>query len=423
MKHLLLPAVLLLAQPAFPFSLTQKFIDGLPPSSQDTYLKQLPGIQRQAAEKAEQHDNKLTIMGSVLLMPNSYSWAEEGPEGGFPQFWPQDKSGGMQWATDATYDAVVRGLRERGFTVYETKDLKAKRGKLPDLPGDAPKAYDARNMARGTPMYAYAFSHDKLKVWWKSSFFEIKQSIPDLAAVVYVKQAGAWIYEGHTKLNDEALVNFKTATWTEVKVCRGMSDNDCFSIKVPGAAQEMPQGPSIAAALVIPAAKAGDEKRRAVNNEFAVTFLAKVNSTIALAGLDALMAPAQSFDAKSAEKKISEEAMGATLKAPASLKAGQYLVSKDQRFQLLMQPDGNLVLYWGSPRKALWASGTDGKGATLATMQEDGNLVLYMPDGKPIWSSNTWKSGAVRATMQDDGNFVLYKADDTPVWASQTHGH
>ena len=41
--------------------------------------------------------------------------------------------------------------------------------------------------------------------------------------------------------------------------------------------------------------------------------------------------------------------------------------------------------------RALWASGTGGRGASDPVMQNDGNLVLYLrSNGRPTWS---WKSG------------------------------
>src|SRR5207237_2512941 len=59
------------------------------------------------------------------------------------------------------------------------------------------------------------------------------------------------------------------------------------------------------------------------------------------------------------------------------LAVNQLLRSQDGRFDLIMQGDGNLVLYRRSDSKPLWASNTNGKGATFAVMQGDGNFVLY----------------------------------------------
>jgi hypothetical protein len=65
---------------------------------------------------------------------------------------------------------------------------------------------------------------------------------------------------------------------------------------------------------------------------------------------------------------------------------GQYITSADGRFTLILQGDGNLVLYKPGGRP-IWATGTSGP-VTEAVMQQDGNFVLYTPQGA-IWASNT----------------------------------
>jgi hypothetical protein len=58
---------------------------------------------------------------------------------------------------------------------------------------------------------------------------------------------------------------------------------------------------------------------------------------------------------------------------------------------LTLQSDGNLVLYSRTGR-ALWSSGTGGKGASDLVMQNDGNLVLYRRStGRATWSSKGGK--------------------------------
>src|SRR5581483_5427267 len=65
---------------------------------------------------------------------------------------------------------------------------------------------------------------------------------------------------------------------------------------------------------------------------------------------------------------------------------GGSVKSCDGRFSLVMQTDGNLVLYQGS--RALWATGTNGQGY-IAIMQGDGNFVEYAADGRALFSSRT----------------------------------
>lgn len=101
------------------------------------------------------------------------------------------------------------------------------------------------------------------------------------------------------------------------------------------------------------------------------------------------------------------------------LTTNQFIQSADGRFKLIMQGDGNLVLYFGA--SALWVSpGTYGTTNT-ASFQTDGNLVVYGPSG-PRWASSTYAPGA-ELSLQNDGNLVVYAMDGTMAWQSNTGGH
>lgn len=99
---------------------------------------------------------------------------------------------------------------------------------------------------------------------------------------------------------------------------------------------------------------------------------------------------------------------------------GQSLDTADRRYHLILQGDGNLVLY--SPNRAIWATGTDGKSVSFLAMQGDGNLVLYDKSGKPLWYSSTSGRRNMHLTIQQDGNLVLYNVYGTPYWNTQTNG-
>lgn len=99
---------------------------------------------------------------------------------------------------------------------------------------------------------------------------------------------------------------------------------------------------------------------------------------------------------------------------------GQSLDTADRRLRLILQPDGNLVLY--SPTRALWASSTVGKQAAFLAMQPDGNLVLYDRDSRPIWNSGTSSTEGLHLHIQQDGNLVLYNAFGRPFWNTGTNG-
>ena len=109
-----------------------------------------------------------------------------------------------------------------------------------------------------------------------------------------------------------------------------------------------------------------------------------------------------------------------TLGTNQSLNSGQFLVSTDGRFKLIMQSDGNLVLY--SINRPLWSSRTDGRPVTRASMQSDGNLVLYDAQNRPYWASNTAGKGISTLVIQTDGNLVIYDSGNHPTWASNTNG-
>jgi hypothetical protein len=108
------------------------------------------------------------------------------------------------------------------------------------------------------------------------------------------------------------------------------------------------------------------------------------------------------------------------LLADATLATGGYLHSADGRFTLAMQGDGNLVIYTaGVP---LWASNTATNDPSHVIMQLDGNLVVYRnADNVPTWASGTVGNGPSTLVMQDDGNLVVYRdSDGKPTWASNT---
>jgi hypothetical protein len=80
-------------------------------------------------------------------------------------------------------------------------------------------------------------------------------------------------------------------------------------------------------------------------------------------------------------------------------------------FLLVMQHDGNLVLY-GS--QAWWSTGTWNPNATdlnYAVLQGDGNFVEYAFAGGALWSSGSYDFGDEEVVMQGDGNLVVYRGD------------
>jgi hypothetical protein len=117
--------------------------------------------------------------------------------------------------------------------------------------------------------------------------------------------------------------------------------------------------------------------------------------------------------------------VGDTLQAGQRLGADERLTSANGRFTLLMQGDGNLVLYRDAVdvAGAYWATGTvwlpvDQRPTTLA-LRADAQLVLY--DGNEVvrWASGTWGDFVdPRLVLHDDGNLVVHHDGGARVWAS-----
>src|ERR1700730_5054136 len=114
----------------------------------------------------------------------------------------------------------------------------------------------------------------------------------------------------------------------------------------------------------------------------------------------------------------------ATLFPGQALAPGQSMQSDNKLHTLVMQPDGNVVLY-NQRSQAIWATNTGGLITPgKFTMQTDGNLVLYDSNGKPRWASNTYNNPGAFLNVQDDGNLVVYRAGsqtetaDNALWAS-----
>jgi len=109
------------------------------------------------------------------------------------------------------------------------------------------------------------------------------------------------------------------------------------------------------------------------------------------------------------------------MEAGATLTANHSIASCHGNIYMLLQTDGNLVLYnfGGVP---LWATGTQGTSPGELIMQTDGNLVLYASNGTALWSSGTQGNSGDSLAIQDDGNLVIFTATQA-IWASNTSGH
>lgn len=109
--------------------------------------------------------------------------------------------------------------------------------------------------------------------------------------------------------------------------------------------------------------------------------------------------------------------MADTLTEGQKLAKGESITSNNGAYKLILQDDGNLVLY--ARDQAVWATGTSGQNVVRAEVQTDGNFVLYTPD-KPVWASQTKGKKDVKLVLQDDRNLVLYEKGAHAVWSSKT---
>ncbi|MDF3291444.1 hypothetical protein [Streptomyces silvisoli] len=135
-----------------------------------------------------------------------------------------------------------------------------------------------------------------------------------------------------------------------------------------------------------------------------------------------------SADSRNALWSSGSYARPQTIASNATLKSGWW--TRSQRTFLVMQSDGNLVMYRKRDGAAIWSSGTYGHPGAYAMMQKDGDLVVYRSGGGPstvgsLWASGTHGHPGAYAIMQDDGNLVIYKSGGGPstggsLWASNT---
>ena len=110
-----------------------------------------------------------------------------------------------------------------------------------------------------------------------------------------------------------------------------------------------------------------------------------------------------------------------TLSANQQLNVGNQLVSSNARARLVMQSDGNLVLYRTDTGAAMWSTGTVGKPVAHALMQTDGNFVLYNADNSVwYWNAGTFGNPGASLQLQDDGNLVIRAQTGIVLWQTNT---
>ena len=124
-----------------------------------------------------------------------------------------------------------------------------------------------------------------------------------------------------------------------------------------------------------------------------------------------------------------------SLRAGEKLGNNEIIKSKNGAYTVVMQNDGNVVLYKKTVATStdLWASNTGGhqEGApyTLSMQSSDNHLVVYDRNSKSTWytgvyigtNGDNWARKGF-AVIDDDGNFVVYDGNRIPMWSSGTYG-
>ncbi|KAJ4409192.1 hypothetical protein N0V85_004129 [Neurospora sp. IMI 360204] len=112
-----------------------------------------------------------------------------------------------------------------------------------------------------------------------------------------------------------------------------------------------------------------------------------------------------------------------SFKAGDIIEPGSSCKSKNGKYELVFQDDGNFVLSDVSFRRVLWSTDTASsyRKAARGLLQDDGNLRLFDDNNGQVWSSHTGGKGDASSllTVQDDGNVVL-SSNGNQIWATNT---
>lgn len=120
----------------------------------------------------------------------------------------------------------------------------------------------------------------------------------------------------------------------------------------------------------------------------------------------------------------SQRGTSAPLRPGEELRPGDARFSPSGAYALLLQRDGNLVLYRVADGKAVWATNALSQnlrvGDERVALQSDGNLVVY-DDKKALWSSNTYGKKVSALLVGDNGELRLLGPDGA-VWTANAGG-
>jgi hypothetical protein len=129
-------------------------------------------------------------------------------------------------------------------------------------------------------------------------------------------------------------------------------------------------------------------------------------------GTDVVSSPGDG-DASRAEVGASTDGAGSIPPPPScgtmlpgeTLAVNEELPSCNRKVTLIMQSDGNLVLYHRG--RAIWATDTFDTDGDHAVMQTDGDFVLYDRHNKRLFSTQTTAWPGAHLEVRDEGSVVV----------------
>jgi len=102
-----------------------------------------------------------------------------------------------------------------------------------------------------------------------------------------------------------------------------------------------------------------------------------------------------------------------TISAGAIIASGGCLISPNKQYELIMQTDGNLVLYYLNQGDPLWATNTAGNPGAQLRLWPSGGMSLQAPGNIFIWSSPTNMVPSAVLALQDNGNVQEFGNNST----------
>ncbi len=125
--------------------------------------------------------------------------------------------------------------------------------------------------------------------------------------------------------------------------------------------------------------------------------------------------------AKGGEPIWSRHMLVGKLPSGSVLKSGDVVRSQSNNCYFGLQEDGNVVLNRTGTDENMWKSGTAGNPGSELLLQPDGNLVLASASKKLLWATNTGGNRGAWLGVQDDCNVVLKGSGDKVLWSTGTH--